>query len=114
VDQIGELALKALNGGVFVVAFALVGEVARPKRFAGIFSAAPSVALANLLVVIMMKGTHEGIDNSIGMLVGAVAMVTACAVGARLIRDQGALKGSVLACAVWLVVAVPAGLVLFS
>jgi hypothetical protein len=34
------LAVKALNGGLFVVAFALVGEVLDPKRFAGLFSAA--------------------------------------------------------------------------
>ncbi|MEA2502248.1 MAG: hypothetical protein QOD01_2359, partial [Actinomycetota bacterium] len=42
------LGLKAVNGGLFVVAFALVSEALKPKRFAGLFSAAPSVALANL------------------------------------------------------------------
>ena len=34
-------AIRALNGGLFVIAFALVGEVLDPKRFAGLFSAAP-------------------------------------------------------------------------
>jgi hypothetical protein len=113
VEAIAELGLKGLNGGLFVVAFALVGEVARPKRYAGIFSAAPSVALANLLVVIMMKGDKQGVDNAVGMLVGGVAMVVACLAGIRLVRQRGALLGSVQACAVWLVVALPAGWLLF-
>ena len=40
------LALKAINGGLFVVGFAVVAEVLKPSRFAGLFSAAPSIAMA--------------------------------------------------------------------
>src|SRR4051794_19032002 len=71
VHQAIVLAVKALNGGLFVVAFALVGEVLEPKRFAGLFSAAPSVALANLSVTIIDKGPGDARQNAIGMLVGA-------------------------------------------
>jgi hypothetical protein len=39
------LAVKALLGGAAVVAFSLVGQAGHSKRFAGLFSAAPSVAL---------------------------------------------------------------------
>jgi hypothetical protein len=47
------------------------------------------------------------------MVIGAVAMVVACLAGVRLVRQRGALVGSVQACAVWLVVALPAGWLLF-
>jgi len=50
------LAVRALVGGTFVVVFALVGEVVTPKRFAGIFGAAPSVTLANLALVVAIEG----------------------------------------------------------
>ena len=46
--EIAPLALKALNGGLFVVAFALLAEMLKPKRFSGLFSAAPSIALGCL------------------------------------------------------------------
>ena len=67
------LGLKAANGGLFVVAFALVSEVLKPKRFAGLFSAAPSVALANLAVVVAIKGHAEAIASTRGMVIGALA-----------------------------------------
>ena len=54
------------------LAFALIAEVASPKRFAGLFSAAPSVALANLLVIAVATGPTEAQRQSTGMVVGAV------------------------------------------
>lgn len=44
----GDLLLRFLIGGLVISAFALVGHVVRPKTFAGLFGAAPSVALATL------------------------------------------------------------------
>ena len=58
-DDVAITALKALNGGVFVVAFALLAEVAKPKRLAGLFSAAPSIALANLIVIALAKSAGD-------------------------------------------------------
>lgn len=46
--DVGSLLLKAVIGGALVVAFSLVGESIKPRRLAGIASAAPSVALASL------------------------------------------------------------------
>jgi uncharacterized membrane protein (GlpM family) len=100
------LAIKALNGGLFVVAFALVGEVLDPKRFAGLFSAAPSVALANLSVTIIDKGPGDARQHTIGMLVGAVALVVFCVVARRSVDRFRAAIGSAIACGAWLVVAV--------
>jgi uncharacterized membrane protein (GlpM family) len=104
--DVAVLAVKAMNGGLFVVAFALLGEVLEPKRFAGLFSAAPSVALANLSVVLLTKGAADGKENAIGMIAGAIALIVFCVVARKLVARYDALIGSALACGVWLVVAV--------
>ena len=98
-------AIKAVNGGLLVALFALVGEMAVPKRFAGLFSAAPSVALANLMVIALAKGPSDAQRQSTGMIVGAVAMVVACAAGMVLIARWRARRGSIALCGVWLLVA---------
>ena len=36
--------------------FAAFGDVLRPKSFAGLFGAAPSIALATLLITLSQKG----------------------------------------------------------
>lgn len=104
-DEIVPTGIKALNGGLFVVAFALVAEMAVPKLFAGVFSAAPSIALANLLVILLGKGASDAQTEATGMIVGAVAMTISCAVGIVFVRRYRALRGSVLLCVVWLVLA---------
>jgi hypothetical protein len=43
-------------GGLFVSAFAVLGDVLKPKSFAGLFGAAPSVALATLILTIYSRG----------------------------------------------------------
>ena len=96
------LVIKALNGGLFVVAFALVGEMLQPKRFAGLFSAAPSVALANLIVVIASKGPGVGSANARGMLVGAAAFAVSAAGGVLLVRRYRAKLGAALVAVTWL------------
>lgn len=40
-----EVCIRFTVGGLFVSVFALVGDVLKPKSFAGLFGAAPSVAL---------------------------------------------------------------------
>jgi uncharacterized membrane protein (GlpM family) len=99
------LGLKALNGGLFVVAFALIGEVLEPKRFAGLFSAAPSVALGSLSIVLLTKGPADGKESAIGMIAGAIALIVFCVVARGFVERYDALKGSVLASTVWLAVA---------
>ena len=54
------LLVKALVGGIGVVAFAAVARMVRPKRLAGVFCAAPSVALGSLAVVVLSASAHEG------------------------------------------------------
>lgn len=99
------LAVKGLIGGLFVVAFSVLARGLAPKRFAGLFSAAPSVALASLAVVIVAKGHPEAVANAGGMLVGAAAFVAGCLVGLPVVRRHGASLGSAAICATWLAVA---------
>ena len=86
--------------------------VSGPKRFSGLFCAAPSIALANLLVIVVAKGHAQAQREATGMIVGAVAMCCACALGVVLIKKYRARRGSVALCASWLVFA-EAGYLLF-
>jgi hypothetical protein len=104
-SQVGILALRGLAGGTFVVLFALLGEALRPKSLAGILSAAPSVALASLLVTSIVKGDHAVWSSALGMIVGAIALVAACAAGIDAVKRFRALRGSFVVVAVWLAVA---------
>ncbi len=107
------LAVRALVGGALVVVFALVGEVVKPKRFAGVFGAAPSVALANLAIIAAAEGTPKALHETRGMIAGGVAMVAACAVAIWSVRRLGALRGTAVMCAAWLVVAAVARVVFY-
>src|SRR2546421_9561907 len=51
-----EILLRVMVGGVVVSAFALLGDILRPKSFAGLFGAAPSVALATLSLTLLKEG----------------------------------------------------------
>ncbi|MFF3919891.1 DUF3147 family protein [Streptomyces sp. NPDC001852] len=100
-----EISLKALAGGLFVVVFALVAETVEPKRLAGVFAAAPSVALAGLILTVVFKGDHEALDATRGMLAGALAFTVYCLVDVPALGRLGAKRGSVVALVMWGVVA---------
>jgi hypothetical protein len=101
------LGLKAANGGLFVVAFAVVSEVLKPKHFAGLFSAAPSVALANLAVIVAVKGHGDAIASTRGMLIGAVAFTASAALGAVVARRRSVRTATLAVCGAWVAVALP-------
>ena len=69
----GEYILRFLIGGAVVSLFAVVAEMIRPKSFAGLFSAAPSVALATIGITIARHGTAYAATECRFMLPGAVA-----------------------------------------
>jgi hypothetical protein len=50
------MLVRAILGGVVVSSFALLGDVLKPKSFAGLFGAAPSVALATLALAAHKHG----------------------------------------------------------
>jgi hypothetical protein len=50
-----EYLLRFIAGAIAVSAFAAFGDALRPKSFAGLFGAAPSVALATILITLSQK-----------------------------------------------------------
>jgi hypothetical protein len=68
-----EIAIRFLLGGAIVSAFALLGDLLRPKRFAGLFAAAPSVALATLALTISRQGSAFAALETRSMVAGSIA-----------------------------------------
>lgn len=105
------LALKGLAGGTLVVAVALLSQGLDPKRFAGLFGAAPAVALASLTLVLLDEGAHAAHLNTLGMIAGAVGMMAYAAAVVPLLRRFRASRAAVAALGAWVsvaaVVAVP-------
>ena len=50
-----EYPARFLIGGLAVSVFALLGDMLRPKTFAGLFGAAPFVALATLGIAVVAR-----------------------------------------------------------
>lgn len=103
--EVGSLLLKALIGGVLVVIFSLVGESIKPRRHAGIASAAPSIALASLAITLVVSGAASARNLAIGMTAGSMALIAWCLVAGYAVKRYGALRGSAAATGVWCVVA---------
>ena len=69
-----EYGLRFLAGGVAVSAFATLADSLRPKSFAGLFGAAPSIALATLLITLSQMGAPFAAVEGRSMIVGAFAL----------------------------------------
>ena len=94
------LAVRVLAGGALVVAFAMISNAVKPKMFAGLFSGAPSVATASLLVNGLAMGAAKDEKYATGMIAGAIGLVFFSAAAAFLVKRLGSITGSALA---WLV-----------
>jgi Protein of unknown function (DUF3147) len=66
--------LRFLVGGIAVSAFAALGDALRPKTFAGLFGAAPSIALATVLIALSRQGAHFVAIEARSMILGALAL----------------------------------------
>ncbi|MDQ6747289.1 MAG: DUF3147 family protein, partial [Candidatus Dormibacteraeota bacterium] len=88
------IAVRAVLGGTAVCLFAVVGEMVQPKKFAGIFAAAPAVAVASLAISIATKGVGAGEANALGMIAGAAGMIAYCVVAVFVLRRMHALSGA--------------------
>jgi hypothetical protein len=65
---------RFLIGGFVVSAFAMIGGLFKPTSFAGLFGAAPSVALATLALAISKDGKEYAARESHSMMAGAVGL----------------------------------------
>jgi hypothetical protein len=72
--MLADLVLRFVIGGLIVSAFAVLGDILRPKSFAGIFGAAPSVALASLGLAFITRGSAHAAVEGRSMVVGALAL----------------------------------------
>lgn len=70
-----QYAFRFVAGGIIVLVFAALGDVLKPKSFAGLFGAAPSVALATLGLTILENGKKYAALESRSMIAGAAAFL---------------------------------------
>ena len=69
------LVSRFILGGLIVCTFAVIGDMFKPKGFAGIFGAAPSVALATLgLTFTSHGGSYTALEGR-SMVAGAIALL---------------------------------------
>ena len=104
---VNDLVIRFLIGGAVVSAFAVLGNLFRPRSFAGLFGAAPSVALATLALTIAKHGTAYAATEGRSMMAGALALCVYCRVVSWvLMRYQWpALLVTSISTLVWLSVA---------
>src|SRR5690242_8847527 len=95
----GELALRVVLGGVVVCAFAAAGEAFKPKTLAGMFGAAPSVALVTLAIAF---STHPGSSvatEARSMLCGGLGIGSSSVAWVAMVRWRAVpMWAGVLAC----------------
>ncbi len=67
------ILIRFLIGGIAVSVFAVLGDLFKPKSFAGLFGAAPSVALATLGLTVAGDGRHYAATEANSVIAGAIA-----------------------------------------
>jgi hypothetical protein len=70
-----DLLLRFLIGGAVVTLFSAIGDMLRPKSFAGLFGAAPSVALATIGLTVSKYGTEYVALEARSMMIGAAGFL---------------------------------------
>jgi hypothetical protein len=111
-----EYGLRFLVGGIAVSAFAALGDTLRPKTFAGLFGAAPSIALATLLITLSQKGAPFAAVEGRSMIIGAFALAAYSWTVYVLLKKflMPALTATIAALVVWFVAAFGVAAALFQ
>lgn len=97
---------RFLIGGLVVSLFAVLGDVLKPKTFAGLFAAAPSVALASLGLAYAKEGPQYVSLEGRSMIAGALGMVAYGLTVRWLTEDRKwpALGAALTSLALWTVI----------
>lgn len=66
--------IRFVAGGLIVSMFSMLGDVLRPKSFAGLFGAAPSIALVTLAIAIVQHGPGYATVEARSMMIGSVSL----------------------------------------
>ncbi|HZQ20618.1 MAG TPA: DUF3147 family protein [Terriglobales bacterium] len=69
-----EAIIRFFIGGLVVSAFSLISDLLKPKTFAGLFGAAPSIALATLGLTVLKQGPQYAASEAHSMVFGAIAL----------------------------------------
>ncbi len=82
-----DLLLRFAIGGLVVSGFAVLGDTIKPESLGGVFAAAPTIALATIVLTLHRHGAaYVGVEAR-SMVAGAVAFFAyACAVSFVLMR----------------------------
>jgi hypothetical protein len=90
-----------------VSSFALLGDVLKPKSFAGLFGAAPSVALASLGLAVAKHGHSYAAQEATAMIAGAAAFAFYAWLTSQILfhRNAGVLVTTTSMIALWLAAA---------
>jgi hypothetical protein len=99
--------VRFLVGGLAVSFFAGLADVLRPRSFAGLFGAAPSIALATLTLTISQRGAAFAAAEAHSMMAGAVALAAYSGAVCLLLQRfrWHANAATLIAIPVWFVIA---------
>ena len=98
-----ETLARFVVGGLVVCFFSIFADALKPKSFAGLLGAAPSVALATITLTVLKKGSSYAAIEAHSMVMGAVAFfVYACVVSKVLMLGKwSALFTTAISLSIW-------------
>jgi Protein of unknown function (DUF3147) len=100
---VSEALARFIIGGLVVSAFAIIGGLFKPVSFAGLFGAAPSVALATIALAISKDGKDYAAMECRSMMAGAAGLcLYSILVSHLLVRFRlSALRATLSAMPLW-------------
>jgi urea transporter len=100
-----EMVLRFLLGGLVVSVFAMFSDALRPKSFAGLFGAAPSIALATLGLTIHKNGRVYAALEARSMVLGAFGFLAYALAVSWILRryEVSALTAALATLPLWFV-----------
>ncbi|MGB9241755.1 MAG: DUF3147 family protein [Candidatus Acidiferrales bacterium] len=102
-----QILFRFIIGGLVVSLFAAVADALKPRSFAGLFAAAPSVAIGTLGLTILSEGKLFAATEARSMIFGAIALFLYAMVAMQLMMRYklNAAPAAFSAIAVWIICA---------
>jgi len=106
-DCVLDYLFRFFIGGIAVSLFAVLSDVFRPKSFAGLFGAAPSIALSTLGIAFYQQGAGYVAIEGRSMILGAIALCLYCVVVCYMLKrgNLRALPATTLGIVAWMAIA---------
>src|SRR5689334_10218596 len=98
-----DYVVRFVVGAVVVSVFAVIGDIVRPRGLAGMFAAAPTIALATLGLTFSHEGACIATVEGRSMILGAVALglYTLLSAYFLLSRNWSSLPAALVALIAW-------------